>query len=190
MLSTIFGDLQTWESEAMNKHFGLLIISIVVLATVVNSQNKRIAIKTAKYAGIYSFGHDVAKEAVGSFTVYPESDSTILFYLDICKGAPSYNLGHLFDRLVIRNDSALFFTKEEWNKNGCKLKLHFDGDTLTIKTGEAFNECPFGGNVTADHTYTRRNKSIPGYFINGEGDTIAFKNMTPDKYLHRFDDKK
>jgi len=165
------------------------ILAITLLTSFSITQNRN-PVATAKYAGYYSFGHDVEKGAVGSFTAYPETDSTLLFYLDICRGAPSYNLGQLFDRLVIRGDSALYFTKEDYNEKGCKLKLYFKGDQLTIKTVEGFEECPFGGNVYADNTYYRNRENIPEYFINGEGDTIVFKNMTPEKYLHRNDTRK
>jgi hypothetical protein len=174
----------------MNIRSFLLIGSLVAWSSWSNSENPGATFSSAKFAGIYSFGQDVEKEPVGSITVFPETDSTLLFYLDICKGAPSYNLGQLFDRVVLHKDSASCFTKEEWNKNGCKLKFFFQGDTLTIKTVEPFSECPFGGNVYADHDYVRRNKLIPNYFINGEGDTIPFKKMSPEQYVHRFDTNK
>ena len=150
-----------------------------------NTDNKtKTAFVTSKYAGTYSFGDDVKKGPVGSFAVYPESDSTILFYIDVCRGAPSYNLGQVFDRLVIKDDSALYLKREAGYENGCKLKMNFKGDELIIETVEGFNECGFGGNVYADNTYHRTDKNIPKYFVTGEGDTITFKNMTPEKFAN------
>lgn len=52
--------------------------------------------KTLIYAGSYSFGSNVEKRSVGSLIVYPETDSTILFYFQGNKGAPSYNIGQLY----------------------------------------------------------------------------------------------
>lgn len=145
-----------------------------------NESNSEPTFLTAKYAGIYSFGTDVEKGAVGSFTSYPESDSTILFFLDVCRGAPSYNQGQLFGRLVIQNNNALYFSKQPYDSNGCKLKIQFKGNELTIESVEGFDECSFGGNVSADNTYHRSDSSIPKYFLN-EGDTVVFKNITPEK---------
>jgi hypothetical protein len=48
---------------------------------------------TAKYLGIYSYGDDVEKGKTGTVFIYPETDSTILFYIDLNRGAPSYNMG-------------------------------------------------------------------------------------------------
>ncbi len=154
-------------------------IEIVKIAPDINN---KIGFATSKYQGVYSFGNDAKKEAVGSIIVYPESDSTVLFHLDICKGPPSYNLGELFERLVIKGDSALCFYKDKFDENGCKLKMHFKGNKLIIETVEGFKECGFGVNVYADEMYYRHKKKIPQYFITYEGDTILFKNMTPEKY--------
>ena len=71
-------------------------------------------LKTRKYAGIYSFGQDVEKMPVGNLTIYPETDSTILFYIDICRGAPSYNLGQHYGRLLIKNGRVIFYSKEDY----------------------------------------------------------------------------
>jgi hypothetical protein len=67
--------------------------------------------KTNKYSGVYSFGNDVEKGEVGVVTVYAETDSTILFFIDICRGAPSYNLGQRYSRLKIINGEGIFIQK-------------------------------------------------------------------------------
>jgi hypothetical protein len=77
-----------------------------------NSQS----LKTAKYAGQYSFGKNVDEGPVGSVKIYPESDTTVLFYIDICRGAPSYNLGQRYSRLKIKNGVAIFFVKEVFDE--------------------------------------------------------------------------
>jgi hypothetical protein len=55
---------------------------------------------TTKYGGTYSFGDNAEKGPVGHLSVYPESDSSLLFYLDVNKGAPSFNMGMLLGRTM------------------------------------------------------------------------------------------
>jgi hypothetical protein len=138
---------------------------------------------TDRYAGDYSYGKNVEKEAVGSITIYPETDTTVLFYIDLCKGAPSYDLGQLYARLKIKNREGLYFSKEDYNKKGCKWQVTINGDTLTIKTIDDFYDCPFGYGVIADHQYIRKSSKKYTYFINGEGHKIFFSKTSPQDYL-------
>lgn len=46
-------------------------------------------LKTAVYAGVYTFGKDT-EAPNGSIIVYPETDTTILFYIELSNGAPAY----------------------------------------------------------------------------------------------------
>ena len=41
-----------------------------------------------------------------TLTVYPESDSTILFQVDANGGAPAYNMANVFGRAHLRGDTA------------------------------------------------------------------------------------
>lgn len=47
-------------------------------------------LKTAKYAGVYTYG-DTTEYGAGSIIIYPESDTTVLFYFETNRGAPSYH---------------------------------------------------------------------------------------------------
>ena len=47
---------------------------------------------TEKNAGIYSYG-DLEKTRIGTIFIYPETDNSILFNIDLNRGAPSYNIG-------------------------------------------------------------------------------------------------
>jgi len=135
--------------------------------------------KTTKYAGIYSFGDNIEKGPVGSVTVFPESDTSILFYVDICKGAPSYNLGQRYGRLKIENGKGIYYFKEDGDKKGCKWNVAISDNILTIKTLDDCYECGFGANVIADNSYDLINNKIPLSFVNGEGDTVYFAKTKP-----------
>lgn len=143
---------------------------------------------TRRYAGTYSFGDDIEKGAVGSVIIYPLSDSTVMFYLDICLGAPSYNLGQLFGQIEINNNIGIYSQFDEDSDRltfRCFLKFEFNSDELKITT--EYGDCGFGASVYADNTYKLVDKSLPKYFITGEGDTILFKGLTLEEFAHRND---
>lgn len=138
-------------------------------------------IKTKKYAGIYSFGDNIEKGAVGSVIVYPETDTTILFFVEVCRGAPSYNLGQLYDRLKIEDGKGIY-NSNIFGDKGCKWEITIDTEELTIKTIDGCDECGFGHAVYADHSYKRKDNLIHDYFTDGSGQKIYFNKTSPENY--------
>ncbi len=135
---------------------------------------------TSKYGGTYSFGDNAEKGAVGHISVYPESDSSLLFYLDVNKGAPSYNMGLLFGRMTMNNGTGTYFKKEDYQKQGCKLQFSFQDNAVAIATAKGFEECEFGHGVVPDNNYAKRSSEIPASYISAEGDTIQFSSAKPE----------
>jgi len=141
--------------------------------------------KTTTYAGIYSYGSSVKNGQVGLARIYPESDSTILFYLDLNRGAPSYNMGELYGRAVINGSKAIFRMNTgniDTAVKGCKFSLEFKKDILVIRTVGIHNDCPFGGGVYADGKFSRISKAIPQYFKDAQGRQIYFNKTKPERY--------
>ena len=136
--------------------------------------------------GTYTFGNDVEKGSVGTLLIYPLNSNSALFYIDLCKGPPSFNLGNLFGKMTIKNNIGLYYSNIYNDDMNCLLKFIFKGNQISIQTGEGQYDCGFGNAVSADRTYTLTNKSIPKYFVSAEADTIHFKGMTVEKYLNRF----
>lgn len=136
---------------------------------------------TIKMAGVYSFGDDPEKGPLGSVTIYPLSDSSVIFYLDICRGAPSYNLGQLLGQMTVRNDSGIYELNDHEFVD-CRLNFRFTSEELKITTDAEHDDCGFGFHVYADNNYRHIDKSIPKYFINGRGDTILFKGLVVENY--------
>jgi hypothetical protein len=137
---------------------------------------------TLKYAGTYCFGTNIEKGSVGTIFIYPEADSTILFYIYINRGAPSYNMGSLYGRLKIVNDTGTFFNKFDFSDNGCKLTFKFSKRSLTIITDDNHYECGFGHAVFADGYFKQISGKILDYFENDEGTRVYFKTTTPEDY--------
>ncbi|HEV7231306.1 MAG TPA: hypothetical protein VGO45_08265 [Bacteroidia bacterium] len=139
-------------------------------------------LETAKYAGVYSYGENPNTGATGSVTIYPETDSTVLFFIDICKGPPSYNLGQCYARLKFKNGNGIYYTKDDYEKKGCMWDLTINNKLLIIKTLDGCHECGFGAGVIADNQYALRKDSIPAFFKNGEGTKVFFSKTSPDSY--------
>ena len=161
--------------------FALLFFSIICFG-----QSRSPAAKkplTSKYAGVYGYGRNADKESVGSVIVYPETDSTILFYIDLCRGAPSYNLGIKYGRMKITNDTGSYYNgSSSYEGKGCKWYFEFSEKSLTINSVDGQNECGFGHAVFADGIYKRRSSKLRKSFIDMTGDTIYFRMTPPEKY--------
>jgi len=118
----------------------------------------------------------------GNAIIYPENDSTILFYLDVSQGAPSFNMGSVYGRVKIHNSKGVFYSKTDYDERGCKLSFNFIKNNLLIKTIEPFNECGFGNGVEADGTFNKTSSITPSYFEDMEGTKVYFKNTKPEHY--------
>lgn len=130
--------------------------------------------KTAALAGTYYYGGDPEKGPMGNIMIYPKDDTTVLFNIDLNIGPPSYNSGQLFDTLIVKNNQAIYVNNKDGSDNGCKWQVNFLGDSITIKTLDNAYDCGFGGNVSADGSYSVSDHQIPKYFITMEGDTTYF----------------
>lgn len=125
------------------------------------------------YAGTYSFGTDAEKGPTGTVHIYPVTRNSAIFYLEVNRGAPSYNSGRLLGEIVIEDGKATYTSSDA----GCVLNFNFSGDELTVAADEKKDQCGFGHAVYPDHTYKRSNGNIPQYYLSGEGDTVYFESL-------------
>ena len=72
----------------------VVLLSISGFAQVTNISAKNL--KTSKYAGLYSYGKNVEREKVGTIIIYPDTDSTILFYFESNTGPSSFKMGEYY----------------------------------------------------------------------------------------------
>jgi hypothetical protein len=158
----------------------LLFISITSFGQTTPAKNRNLL--TSKYAGQYEYGHNVEKERIGYLLIFPESDSTVLFYMDLNRGAPSYNMGSLYGRIKIFNDTATFFTKFDSLGKGCEFSFHFTSIKIDIITINGRDDCYFGYGVYADGHFKKKSNKINEYFENAEGRKIYFNKIRPEDY--------
>jgi hypothetical protein len=161
--------------------YKLLSFFVIFLASFSNAQTKPIKKlpATMVLAGEYAYGKDAEKGRVGLIYIYAKTDSTILLYLDLNRGAPSYNMGSIWGEAVVKKGNALFSASLEGNKKSCSFNLMFKDDRVIIQTTNDQDDCDFGYGVLADGTFIRRSKKQPQYFIDATGEKIYFKNLLP-----------
>ncbi len=128
-------------------------------------------------AGKYQYGNDIEKGRLGLAYVYAKNDSAILIYLDLNRGAPSYNMGSVWGEVVIKNGKGLFNISIEGYKKSCQFFLEFKGAKLTIKTINDQDDCGFGYGVIADGTFKKISAKNPAYFTDATGEKVYFKNL-------------
>lgn len=143
----------------------------------------RSTLLTASYAGEYNWGDTTREQAGGTLTVYPESDSTVLFFLDVSNGPPAFHLGQLYQRAVVRQGVGRCAFQADYDPTGCRLRLRFSPQAVVIETEPGYAECGFGNGVSADETYRRRRRAAaPQQFTDGEGRKIRFQSTPPEQY--------
>ena len=139
-------------------------------------------ISSLNIGGTYSFGGNDENGSFGSLMVYPLTDSSALFYLDICRGAPTYNMGRLFGQMTIKENIGIYKSENYVDYLDCILKFKFTSRQIEVVTEPEHDDCGFGGYVYADYKYNLIDTSIPKYFINAENDTVLFNGLTVEKY--------
>jgi hypothetical protein len=116
------------------------------------------------YGGIYSFGTIPEEGPTGKIYVYPNSDSTLLFFLELQRGAPSYNLGEMVGEMKIMEPGMAEFTRNGGGCN-CNFRIFFKGDSLIIRTINDAYKCGFGCCVYTDGNYKRIQKETPKFYL-------------------------
>lgn len=153
----------------------LIWISVVISLVFVSCKTAKI--NSDNHQGIYSYGEDIEKGSVGTVTVYTENKDYAIFYIDVNRGAPSYNMGLLLGKIKLENGYGIYYKKDEYSDGSCKFSMKFKPHELTITTLEEQGDCGFGHGVYIDGTYTKTSDAQPEFYTNGEGDKVYFKSI-------------
>jgi hypothetical protein len=165
----------------MRSSFCILFLCLngIVFGQADSVKNKRV-LKTSKYQGVYSYGTK-PENGAGQITIYPETDSTVLFFIDICR-AGDLSIGQTYSRLKISEGQGMYYSNEDGG-NGCKWQVTINKGLLTIKTLDNAYDCGFGHGVGANGIYKQKSHKRCEYFIDGHGDKIYFQKTSPENYL-------
>jgi len=138
--------------------------------------------KTSKLTGVYSFGTSAEKGPVGQVIVYPESDTTILFYFESCIGPDSYSMGEIYGRVQLNSDTG---TYTNYNGLTCKSFFEFKADKLILKADFEKIDCGFGHKVYLNGQFKRTTKKVTDKFTDLDGREINFLVTKPDDYYKK-----
>ncbi len=129
-----------------------------------------------KFVGKYSYGTNLNEGPVGSLHLYPNSDSTSYFYLELFHGAPSYRSNVLTGFIkVLDTNRAVYNTQGQGG--GCIFELNLKDDKIQITTDPQRSDCFFFASFSADGTYKCKSSERPLYYIDRSADTIYFENL-------------
>ena len=158
----------------------IIIIFMVSLNVSCQTNKKKINnnLNTTKYAGVYEYGDNPENGPTGKIIIYSESHGTLLFFIDICKGSPSYNMGNLYDRVKIKSDKGIYYSKDY----ACSFSFIFTKNKLILKTINDCYDCPFGGNVSVDGEYYKVKNAVFDHFIDMKRKKYFFIKTKPEDY--------
>jgi hypothetical protein len=109
-----------------------------------------------------------ARSVAGSYAqpgcrlqVAPVAADTVRIQIECNRGAPTYNLGFLDERLPIRGDSVAYARTE--GGGSCRIGIAFrDGRAIVTEDGRDVT-CGFGAGVTVRGTYRRTSRRPPPF---------------------------
>jgi len=161
----------------------------VVLSAISLSANEPAKRHTARFAGTYMFGSAIHKDADekdhdyvgpgGTVLLYPESDSTMLFYMEVEKGEPANAIGRLTGKISLKSNKGIFTMNNPQGNPICKLSFQIEKRFLDIRTVDGLNDCGFGPGVRADNRFFRYSGEIPECYEVEEKKTCF--EQTPEK---------
>ncbi len=138
------------------------------------------------YGGTYSYGTTPENGRTGVIYVYPNSDSTLLFYLELNRGAPSYNSGAIVGQMNIESLGKANFTMIKENENiNCSMNFRFTNDSLYIRTNDQADDCGYGHAIYSKGDFKRTNKEIPKFFFDRDEGKTCFKDLNWKKWWGR-----
>jgi hypothetical protein len=160
----------------------ILLFFLLSWSSTLVAQENRKSLRTSIFAGIYQYGKNIEKDAIGAVTIYPETDTTVLFYMYVNRGAPSYNMGEIYGRMSIKSFQGLYHSQSSNLEVSCKFTCDFKGDRIEIVVQENQDDCGFGYGVYLDGNYKRKSHRIPKYFVDMTESKIYFKETKPESW--------
>ncbi len=154
----------------------------IIFLTVIFSLSSAYAqtFKTSKLTGIYNYGSSAEKGAVAQVIVYPESDTTILFYFESNIGLPSYNMGSIYGRLKIFADTGTFIND---STSTCKSFFDFKKNKLILTADFGKIDCGFGHGVFMNGQFKKVSSKLTDKFNDLEGKEYYFNKTRPEDYF-------
>jgi hypothetical protein len=130
------------------------------------------------YGGVYAYGTHPDSGRTGVISVFPDSDSMLLFYLELNRGAPSYNSGAIAGQMKVYGPGEADFTMvQKENFINCSINFWFTNDSLYIRTNDLADECGYGYGVFSDGDFKLKDSIRPTFYVNRAGEKKYFSKL-------------
>jgi hypothetical protein len=144
----------------------VIVVLTVILSTGCSTRN----VNPADYidpTGTYTRDGETRKEGedvygyTGRIQVKRLTETRIVITFEVCKGAPSYNMGGFLDTLDYTGRQAIYTDPEL--DSSCRITFDFGAEGITVKEeADNFNfGCGFGHGVVADGFYRKTSGKNP-----------------------------
>jgi hypothetical protein len=131
-----------------------------------------------EYEGVYAYGTSADSGRTGVISVYQNTDSTLLFYLELSRGAPSYNSGAMTGQMnILKPGEAEFSINDADDYINCSLRFSFKMNELSINTQMNADTCGYGYGVFSDGDFIKISTEQPVYFMDREGTEHQFETL-------------
>jgi len=142
----------------------LTLALLAVLSTVAGAQRARAGDGSA-VTGSYEVHW--ARRAACWLQVGPVAADTVRVQLECSRGAPSYNLGLVDERLPLRRGAVRYETAEYGDR--CVIAIRFAGARAVVRQEGTDAACGFGRGVYASGTYRRVSRRMPPFSLGPRG---------------------
>ncbi len=150
-----------------------ILLTILILFSIQQLKSQEI-----EYNGIYSYGTTPDSGRTGVIYVNQNTDSTLLFYLELNRGAPSYNSGAIVGQMNIYSPGEADFTmKIEDHYINCSMNFWFTNDSLYIRTNDKADDCGYGYAVYSSGDFKKVKNKKPESYIDRSGEEFKFDEL-------------
>lgn len=132
------------------------------------------------FQGEYWNGGKSTGDAYQRLQIHYKKNGEIFFYIEVGRGAPSYNSGALYGKLIANKTTGHLQYLAKDTTLDCSLDFAKTNNHIVVKTING--DCPFGYGVFPDGTYKMKKKSNPMYFNDRSGQKIYFEKTDPEHY--------
>lgn len=132
-------------------------------------------------AGTYTFGSSETREAFGKLMVHPLSSDEALFFVEVNHGAPSYRMIQVNGKMSIEGKTGVYDGKVDLGGDKCEITFEFARESVKLKVDTHKNRCGYGEYISIDHVFKLENEQVPMQYVNLQGDTVLFQQVTVRK---------
>lgn len=143
------------------------------------------------YTGIYNYSFPITHELSdlkpskedggpsGEIILARTSGDNYVFWLNVNRGWPSYNMGFMTGNMEIKNGKAKYIHKDEYSDGSCILDFRIKPLLIEIES-QGYEHCGFGHAVYADGTFKKSKKILTSAYLfstlEGMGDVKEIKS--------------